>query len=115
MQRLRLLLRPRLSSVLILAGLGTLLVGGFVILAPWYESEQWQLARGCACAAQCGRAAADLVDARARGRHHHRQVGRNSVTAGAAGGGACYSDPCATASYVPARRPWHPVAPNCRH
>jgi LPXTG-site transpeptidase (sortase) family protein len=43
-QRFRLLLRlrPRLSSVLIGAGLGTLLVGGFVIGVPWYASEQWR-------------------------------------------------------------------------
>ena len=42
MQRFLLWLRPRLSSVLIVAGLGTLLVGGFVIVAPWYASEQWR-------------------------------------------------------------------------
>jgi len=35
-------LRPRPSSILIVAGLGTLLVGGFVLLEPWYASEQWR-------------------------------------------------------------------------
>jgi LPXTG-site transpeptidase (sortase) family protein len=41
-QRFLLWLRPRLSGVLVVAGLGALLVGGFVIVAPWYASEQWR-------------------------------------------------------------------------
>jgi len=39
----RLFLRlPRLSGVLIGVGAGTLLVGGVVLVVPWYQGEQWR-------------------------------------------------------------------------